>query len=77
MRCSSCGFDNPDGMKFCGECGTSLRTAGAGQRVQDSGQRVENGGRRADDGGRQRDKLGQEAGMFALAGPPSRGINSS
>ena len=25
MRCSSCGFDSPDGMKFCGECGASLQ----------------------------------------------------
>jgi class 3 adenylate cyclase/tetratricopeptide (TPR) repeat protein len=25
MRCPSCGFDNPEGMKFCGECGASLR----------------------------------------------------
>src|SRR5262245_1050358 len=24
MRCASCGFENPGGMKFCGECGTSL-----------------------------------------------------
>src|ERR1041384_1617407 len=24
MRCSNCGFDNPDGMKFCGNCGTPL-----------------------------------------------------
>jgi len=24
MRCSKCGFDNPDGMKFCGQCTTSL-----------------------------------------------------
>jgi predicted ATPase/class 3 adenylate cyclase len=24
MRCSTCGFDNPEGMKFCGECGTLL-----------------------------------------------------
>jgi class 3 adenylate cyclase len=24
MRCSSCGFENPEGMKFCGECGTKL-----------------------------------------------------
>lgn len=20
MRCSSCSFDNPEGMKFCGQC---------------------------------------------------------
>jgi predicted ATPase/class 3 adenylate cyclase len=24
MRCPSCGFDNPDGLKFCGECGTPV-----------------------------------------------------
>jgi class 3 adenylate cyclase len=24
MRCPSCGFDNPEGLKFCGECGTPL-----------------------------------------------------
>jgi hypothetical protein len=24
MRCPSCDFDNPEGMKFCGECGTPL-----------------------------------------------------
>ncbi|MEW5958173.1 MAG: AAA family ATPase [Chloroflexota bacterium] len=25
MQCSNCGFDNPAGMKFCGECGVSLK----------------------------------------------------
>ena len=25
MRCASCGFENPDEMKFCEECGTTLR----------------------------------------------------
>src|SRR5437899_3153767 len=25
MRCPSCGFDNPEGMKFCGECGTPFK----------------------------------------------------
>src|SRR5215510_1160381 len=25
MRCSSCEFDNPEGMKFCGQCGTLLK----------------------------------------------------
>jgi hypothetical protein len=25
MQCPSCGFDNPEGMKFCGECGTGLK----------------------------------------------------
>lgn len=24
MRCASCGFENPEGQKFCNECGTSL-----------------------------------------------------
>src|SRR6266852_9086942 len=24
MRCSQCGFDNPDGMKFCGQCTAAL-----------------------------------------------------
>ncbi|MBI3801355.1 MAG: zinc ribbon domain-containing protein, partial [Deltaproteobacteria bacterium] len=24
MRCASCGFENPEGTKFCGECGSSL-----------------------------------------------------
>jgi class 3 adenylate cyclase/tetratricopeptide (TPR) repeat protein len=24
MHCPSCGFENPQGMKFCGECGTPL-----------------------------------------------------
>jgi predicted ATPase/class 3 adenylate cyclase len=26
MRCASCGFDNPEEMKFCGECGVSLES---------------------------------------------------
>ena len=25
MRCSACGRDNPDGFKFCGECGSALQ----------------------------------------------------
>ena len=24
MRCTSCDFENPDGMKFCGACATPL-----------------------------------------------------
>src|SRR5258708_4903145 len=24
MRCASCGFENPEGMKFCEECGTKF-----------------------------------------------------
>jgi hypothetical protein len=27
MRCPSCGFENPDGLKFCNECGAPLRMA--------------------------------------------------
>src|SRR5215471_9268893 len=27
MRCSKCGFDNPGGMKFCGQCTTPLALA--------------------------------------------------
>jgi class 3 adenylate cyclase/tetratricopeptide (TPR) repeat protein len=26
MRCPSCGFENPEGLKFCGECGTAVTT---------------------------------------------------
>jgi hypothetical protein len=26
MRCTSCGFENPEGMKFCGQCATPLST---------------------------------------------------
>ena len=25
MRCSSCGSDNPDGLKFCNQCGTAFK----------------------------------------------------
>src|SRR4029434_6301991 len=25
MRCASCGFENPEGLKFCNECGTALK----------------------------------------------------
>jgi class 3 adenylate cyclase len=25
MRCTNCGQDNPDGMKFCGECGSPFK----------------------------------------------------
>src|SRR5262245_27384369 len=30
MRCPSCDFDNPEGMKFCGECAAPL-TSGCPQ----------------------------------------------
>ena|SRR5437773_11726000 len=26
MNCQSCGRANPEGVKFCGECGTALKT---------------------------------------------------
>jgi len=25
MRCASCGFENPERLKFCNECGTALK----------------------------------------------------
>jgi hypothetical protein len=28
-KCANCGHKNPDGVKFCQECGTSLAAAGA------------------------------------------------
>jgi Double zinc ribbon len=30
MRCPACGFENASGIKFCGECGTSLKLKCAG-----------------------------------------------
>jgi hypothetical protein len=30
MRCPACGFENASGLKFCGECGTSLKLKCAG-----------------------------------------------
>ena len=32
MICPTCNFNNPSGMKFCGNCGTALTTAGAEER---------------------------------------------
>jgi adenylate cyclase len=29
MRCASCGVENPEGLKFCNECGTALKRRGA------------------------------------------------
>ncbi|MBN1640254.1 MAG: AAA family ATPase [Anaerolineae bacterium] len=29
MRCGQCGFQNPEGFSFCGQCGAPLRTVGA------------------------------------------------
>jgi class 3 adenylate cyclase/tetratricopeptide (TPR) repeat protein len=36
MRCASCGFENPEGMRFCEECGTKLVGAcpSCGQQVR-------------------------------------------
>src|SRR5262245_31049503 len=25
MRCTSCGFENPEGLKFCNDCGAALK----------------------------------------------------
>src|SRR5215831_8054535 len=25
MRCASCGFENPEGLKFCGQCAAPLK----------------------------------------------------
>ena len=30
MRCPQCSHDNPDGVKFCGECGTRIEGLCAG-----------------------------------------------
>jgi hypothetical protein len=27
VKCGKCGFDNPEGLKFCGNCGARLSTA--------------------------------------------------
>ena len=35
MKCRVCGTENPDGMKFCGECGASL-SGGAGAQPASS-----------------------------------------
>src|SRR5215510_8467355 len=36
MHCASCGFENPEGLKFCEECGTKLVRAcpNCGQQVR-------------------------------------------
>ena len=34
MRCPSCGFENPEGVKFCGECGRSLTNRCPSCRVE-------------------------------------------
>jgi len=31
LRCSSCGFENAPGVKFCGECGRRLALVSSGQ----------------------------------------------
>jgi predicted ATPase/class 3 adenylate cyclase len=33
-KCLKCGFDNPDSMKFCGECGARLEQAGEISRAE-------------------------------------------
>ena len=38
MRCPSCGFENPEGTKFCGECGRSLTNRCPGCGAENSPQ---------------------------------------
>jgi class 3 adenylate cyclase/tetratricopeptide (TPR) repeat protein len=33
MKCTDCGFDNPDGFAFCGKCGTRLAPGGPSQAL--------------------------------------------
>src|SRR5579864_4097232 len=47
MRCSKCGFENPAGMKFCGQCTTALAPATVGPAPSRSPVTV----READDAG--------------------------
>lgn len=34
MTCAACGFENPDGMRFCGQCGAALRHPSVAERRQ-------------------------------------------
>jgi class 3 adenylate cyclase len=36
MRCSACGFENTSGMKFCGECGASVKSKCAGRGFENA-----------------------------------------
>src|SRR5262245_4037208 len=38
MRCASCGFENPEGLKFCNECGTALTRRCAQCRFENASQ---------------------------------------
>jgi hypothetical protein len=38
LKCSSCGFENAPGIKFCGECGQSLAEASKASRLRDLGE---------------------------------------
>src|SRR5262249_10756516 len=38
MRCASCGFENPEGLKFCNECGTALKRRCAQCRFENAPQ---------------------------------------
>src|SRR5215471_15546296 len=49
MRCPSCGFDNPEGMSFCGKCGISLISKARGKRVPGPKGRRQKGSRKARD----------------------------
>lgn len=34
VRCRKCGFENPGGLKFCGNCGSRLTPAAEGPRLE-------------------------------------------
>lgn len=40
MRCPSCGFDNPEGMKFCIECAAPLSAQSPASQTPDPGLRT-------------------------------------
>jgi hypothetical protein len=37
MLCPNCGFENPTGFKFCGQCGASLKAEGGIQKDEGRG----------------------------------------
>ncbi len=41
MKCSACGSENPEGKRFCGDCGVALAPtrAYAGAKAKDDGER--------------------------------------
>ncbi|MDH3364448.1 MAG: zinc ribbon domain-containing protein [Thermoplasmata archaeon] len=47
MKCRSCGSENPEGKKFCGDCGKDLAEASAG-REEEPGRKCSACGRSID-----------------------------